>query len=178
MNNEYQLIDEAIYDLGDLHITRKKKNPLASIIVLLVGVGLTASVYTVEAIQSNANLSSALILIGGITAIIGLVKTLICLFHKGLPVYKPTGERLRRFEFFYEAANRDRVCDCVRRGDFKALAEIPQSNTSAIIAILYKTPGDNIALAQVLEFIPHFHRPVMETQIFPKGGFKTAENLA
>ncbi len=178
MNNEYQLIDEAIYHVAGDQIVRKKRNPIKALLILILGIALIVAGYSVPAIHSNANLSSAAILIGGGIAIVGFVLTLVRLTGKGAPFYLPTGKKLRRTELFFETALRNDVCDCVRTGNFGKLAELPRSDSSALIAIIYRTDDQDIALAQVLEFVPHHHQPITDTLIFQKGTFTLSGELA
>lgn len=163
-------IDETIANYESIRM--KPKNPLPGILLAIAGTALIIMNYTVEGIASNANLSSGLVLLGTLAAIAGIIMLLIIfLGKKGIPVYIPTGQKLDRREFYYDTSLRDKVCAFVTKGDFSSLSALPRSESSSLMAVVYSTPGNDIALAQVLEFVPHFYQPLDEPIVFGKGKY-------
>lgn len=168
MNNQ-KALDDIIFELEGFQIESRKKNPLTSIIILIIGLVMIISAFKVEAIRASANLSSALIFIGFIVAFTGFVKILMDLFGKGRPFYN--GKALRRYTFKNDTVMREQARNALEKGDFKELSEIPHGETSAILSVVYKTDDDQIAIAQTLEYIPHTYNPITEIKTFAKGEF-------
>ncbi len=179
MYPEYQSIDETIYSIDPTNIVRKKKSPLAAIFFLLVGAGLFVINYVVPSIYSSPNLSSAILMIGTILGLIGAIKLLVALYGKSaIPVYKPSGEQLKRYELFFDTTYRDAVNKYVKAGDFDSLLHLPRNASSAILVVIYKTSTGDILLAQVLEYVPYHHKPVTDTLVFTKSDYTLSESLA
>lgn len=170
-----KILDDTIFELEDLNIESRRKNPLVSIIILIVGVLLIVAAYNVGPIKESTNISSALIFIGFVVALAGFVMILACLFGKGRPFYN--GKALKRYTFKHEQVMRERARDAVSKGDFKTLSEIPLGETSSILSVVYKPSNDEIAIAQTLEYIPHTYEPITEIAVFKKGEFTKADKF-
>lgn len=170
-----KILDDTILTMEEPKIESRRKNPLVSILILLVGVVMVMSAYTVGFIEENANISSALIFIGFIIAVTGLVKILIVLFGKGRPFYN--GKPMIRHTFKNEYVMRERARDAVEKGDFKELEEIPRGESSSILSVVYTTKDCEIVLAQSLEYIPHTYEPTTEIKVFRKGDFVRADKF-
>ena len=178
MYSDYSPIDETIYSIDPDHIIRKKKNPMTAILFLLLGACLFVVNYFVPGIYSSPNLSSAILMIGTILGLVGAIKLLVALYGKSAtPVYKPSGEPLKRYELFFDTTYRDAVNKYVQAGDFDALLHLPHNESSAILVIIYKTSSGDILLAQVLEYVPYHHKPVTDTLVFTKSDYKLSESL-
>lgn len=175
----YQSIDDAIYSTPDFQITKKKNSPLLAIIISIIGIAIIVLNYQLNITEQNANLSSGLVFIGGCIAIVGISKLFIGIYGKGgIPVYKPTGAKLIRYKLYYDSSNRDKVLSAVKAGDFEKLATIERSESSALMVIIYRTEDGATLLAQVFQFVPHYHEPMMETTRFGKDEYKFSASLA
>lgn len=179
MNSEYQSIDETIYSIDPDNIVCKKKSPLMALLFLFIGADFFAVNYLVPGIYNNPDLSSAVLMAGAVFGLIGIVKLLMNLYGKSaVPVYKPSGERLKRYELFFDAAYRDTVNKYVQAGDFDALVGLPHSESSAILVVIYKTSTGDILLAQVFEYVPYHHEPVTDTLVFDKSRYRLSGDIA
>lgn len=163
----YQSIDDAIYSTPDFQIIKKKKSPIMGIITTLVGIVAIVATQSSEALHDSANLSAGVMFLGASLAIFGLVKSVVAISGKSCtPVYKPSGAKITRHKFYYDFAKRDKVCACVKAGDFTKLAAIERSESSAVMVVMYHSEDNQLLLAQVFEFVPHYHEPLMETIMF------------
>ena len=179
MHSIYSSIDETIYSIDPTHIVRKKKKNLTALLFLLVAAVFFAIYYLIPEVYSNPNLSSAMLMIGTIFGLIGIIKLLVSVYGKScVPLYKPTGEYLKRYQFFFDTPYRDTVNKYVNAGDFDALLNLPHSDSAAILVIIYKTAGGDILLAQILEYVPYHHEPVTDTLVFEKSRYILSRSLA
>ncbi len=170
-------IDNTIFEINN--IVKRRKSPVGAILWLIAGIAILVAKYNVEAISSSANLSSAAILMGSLVLIVGITKLVMVYASKSgvVPVYKPTGEKLERYEMFFDASLRDKISGLVDAGDFDKLLALPRSDSAAVLVVIYKTAGGDVLLAQVLEFVPHYHQPVTETLYFAKESYKLSSVL-
>lgn len=165
MENNYKSIDEAVFELQD--IKRGRKSILGPFCALAAGIAMIAACYMMPQDDGSANISSTLLLLGGILAIGGIVTGLLRLGSKsGAPCYIPTGKILKRSEVFYDEKNLPRVTECLQNGDLKALSEIPKGTSSAVILVCYSDKEGKMAACQLQRYVPHYFAPLHETVAF------------
>lgn len=179
IHSNYPSIDETIYTINPNNIVRKKKSPLTALLFLLIAAAFFAVYSLVPEVYASPNLSSAMLMIGIIFGLIGGIKLLVSLYGKScVPLYKPTGEHLKRYELFFDTTYRDAVNKYVNAGDFDALLNLPHNESSAILVVIYKTPSGDILLAQMFEYVPYHHEPVTDTLVFEKSRYTLSRSLA
>lgn len=172
----YKTIDDAIYEVANEQVVRRRRNPAAAMIVLIMGLAVMGLGYF-AANALNPALASGMILSGFVLAFAGMVKTIIDLSDKGRPYYKPSGEKLRRYELIFDTPYRLKVCQCVNDGDLDALTGLPHGRSASVVAVIYKTAHNDVAMTQVFDREPRKRRPLTEMKMFEKGQFILTERL-
>lgn len=164
--NPFESIDDMLYHSADGEVVRRRKNPLLPLLVGIAGGALAVWSLHASSLAERPDLSSMLMLLGGIAALAGLIKAAMNIASSE-PVFGPTGERIRRVELFYDAADKHALCDAVRAADAEALSRIPRTGASgAVLMTVYATGSGTFAMAQVAEYIPHAFEPVTEAVRF------------
>ncbi len=164
--NTYRAIDDAIYEVTNGAIVRQKKSLLIPALVMIFGVLITVFSDRIDIFFPSVDLDAALMLSGVILAIAGLVNLIIDATHKtGVPVLAETGEKLQRYQLFYDTNKKNELCDCIENADFNRMARIPKGSVSSVIVTVYSTKSGSLALAQVAEFVPHQFVPVTNIKV-------------
>ena len=170
----YKIIDDAIYEVAAEQIVKSRRNPTASLIVLLAGLAMLASVYFVGAVKASPILTNSMFLMGALATGFGVVKGIVDFTRRRKLYYKPSGSELRRYELTFDMPYLMKVCQCVSDGDMASLAGIPHSESSPVKAVVYKTADNDVMMTQAFR-----HRePLTETRFFGKGSFTFADRLA
>lgn len=173
----YRTIDDAIYKIANEKIVKRRRNPAAAMIVSAAGLAVMGIGYFGGALLAPA-LSSGMIIAGSVMAVAGIAKTIVDLSDKGRPYYKPNGEKLRRYVLIFDTPYRMKVCQCVNDGDLDALTGLPHGKSPSVVAVIYKTAQNDIAMTQVFVHESRECRPLTETKIFEKGQFTLTRSLA
>ncbi|MDR0419728.1 MAG: hypothetical protein LBH34_05915 [Prevotellaceae bacterium] len=158
--SEIKLISDAIYDMDKSLIGFRRKKPLLSSIILILGIVCMI----ISSLKSMIPLGLLLVLTGAILLFIDLLQK--------QPYYVPTKERLLKKELLFDMGKRDVVRKNVMDGDFSALESVSQKEDGAIKVVIYKPKSEDILLAQVQEYIPHTYEPMTEIKVFKKGEYK------
>ena len=169
----YRKIDDVITEIAVEQIEKRRKNPTASLIILILGLAMLASTYYVDAIRMSGMLSNAMFLIGIVATGLGLIKAIVDFTSRRRLYYKPSGTELRRYELLFDMPYLWKVCQCVNDGDLASLAGIPHSDSSPVKAVIYKTADNDVVMTQAFES----QRPLTETRFFQKGAFTFTERL-
>ena len=171
MNNDFKVIDDTLYSgVAAEDIIQRRKSPVIALIVALAGSALAVWSLTSDTMVDRGNLSSMLMLVGGLIAIVG--------FSSAAPVYKPTGERIRRYEIYYQAADKPALCAAVSSGDMERLVNIPRNDkSSSLLLTLYATESGSFSMGQVSQYVPHAFEPVTDVVRFSAEQGKLAVGL-
>ena len=144
---------------------------------ILAGSALAVWSLTSDTMVDRGNLSSMLMLVGGLIAIVGFIKAGVT-FSSAAPVYKPTGERIRRYEIYYQAADKPALCAAVSSGDMERLVNIPRNDkSSSLLLTLYATESGSFSMGQVSQYVPHAFEPVTDVVRFSAEQGKLAVGL-
>ena len=164
--NKFESIDDMLYRSADGEVVRRRKNPLLPSLVAVAGAVLAVWSLHASSLAEHPDLSSVLILTGGVAALAGLVKAVLNA-GSSVPVFGPTGERIRKMELFYEAADGRALCAAVEAADAQALSGIPRCDSSSgVLMTVYATDSGDFCVAQVSEYVPHAFEPVTEAVRF------------
>ncbi len=165
-----QHIDNDLQTIAGTDVTKKRKSPLGAILMIVAGLGLAVTDKFAPGIAESPNLASAVMMTGWVLFFAGLIVLMIRLLGNTFDLYyTPSGEKLKKYEYSFEAPQREKVREIAVKGDFKKLASIPQSPISAVKLTLYAIPGKDVLWSQVFEFVPHSHVPVTDIIAYPKG---------
>lgn len=172
-------IDDVFAKIAGDAVEFRRKSPVLPIVLFLVGVGLTIWSVTSAALKDNSALSSMLMLTGIALTVAALVMAGITLGSKGqYAVHKNTGEKLVRYERFYDAKDRERLGKALASADLKEFSAIPKNPSSRVLVTFYCTKSGSLAMAQMSEYIPHNFEPVTEVYLFTDQGEYVAALLA
>lgn len=158
--SEIKLINDAIYDMDKSLIGSRRKKPLLSSIILILGLVCMM----VPSLKS-------MMLLGLLLVLTGVILLFIDLLQKQ-PYYIPTKEKLFKKELLFDMGKRDVIRKDVMNGDFSALEGVSQKEDGAIKVVVYKPKSGDILLTQVQEYIPHAYEPMTEMKVFKKGEYK------
>lgn len=162
---EKQMINEVLAEVAPNEIVMRRRSPLAALVVLCVGAILLVLNFTANSDHESGLQAGAAL--GGVTACgIGVVMLALTFTgKKSQPWSLAERKPLRKTTTFYSFADRDKVADAVRRNDRKALADIPVSQSAAVMHICWATPSGKLRVEQVQEYIPHRYEPVTEVLV-------------
>ena len=172
MNNDFKVIDDTLYSgVAAEDIIQRRKSPVIALIVALAGSALAVWSLTSDTMVDRGNLSSMLMLVGGLIAIVGFIKAGVT-FSSAAPVYKPTGE------IYYQAADKPALCAAVSSGDMERLVNIPRNDkSSSLLLTLYATESGSFSMGQVSQYVPHAFEPVTDVVRFSAEQGKLAVGL-
>ena len=149
MNNDFKVIDDTLYSgVAAEDIIQRRKSPVIALIVALAGSALAVWSLTSDTMVDRGN------------------------------VYKPTGERIRRYEIYYQAADKPALCAAVSSGDMERLVNIPRNDkSSSLLLTLYATESGSFSMGQVSQYVPHAFEPVTDVVRFSAEQGKLAVGL-
>lgn len=160
-------IDRAIYHVSK-DIVCRRYNPLAGIVLTIVGAALLWANYHVSYFDERELLAQWNLLLSSCLLLTGL--TMICyrLFgDSSAPVERATGERLYRSEYFFETSELPRIREAVETGDFSLIGKLPRSYQPAAEVVCYRTESGSILAAQLLQR----HEPQCDVLVFREGNY-------
>ena len=152
MNNDFKVIDDTLYSgVAAEDIIQRRKSPVIALIVALAGSALAVWSLTSDTMVDRGNLSSMLMLVG---------------------------ERIRRYEIYYQAADKPALCAAVSSGDMERLVNIPRNDkSSSLLLTLYATESGSFSMGQVSQYVPHAFEPVTDVVRFSAEQGKLAVGL-
>lgn len=150
-------IDNILSDNTD--ITVKKKNRIVSIIILVASVVFG---YFSMQMPDNENLGFALLFVGIVLAVIGLVGTLK---PKKYLCYIPTGEVLKEHLYYFDAGDKKAVDIAIKAGELNLLKLMTTKESTNMRAIVYTTPSMSYVVSQMQTYVPYEYVPVEEAFI-------------
>lgn len=155
-----------MYALQSGVVVKRRKPLLIPMLLLLAGAALLVMNNLYGAEVSN-NLRSAVVFIGGLTALVGLVGTVVRLVGSGgIPYHKGDRCYLRYEELYFDRKAWQEVTECVQRGEVARLLSMPHSGVPAVTVSLYHTPDNRIAAMQAYEFMDLEYKPLSEIKVF------------
>ncbi len=166
-------ICEAMYALPGEIVVRRRKPLLVPAGVLVAGAALLVLNGMYGASLSN-NFRSALVLVGGALALVGMILLAArCFSAEGAPYYRPEGCYLLYEELYFEPGNAPQVAACVTDGDVRCLLALPRSRIPAVTVAVYRTPDCGFAAMQAFTYADLEYRPLTGLRIV---GAETARN--
>ena len=173
--SNYPLLTDVLYHQDG--VVARKKNPVFPLVVVAAGIGLSIWSLNAPALEDSKNLSASLMLVGGVVALLGLIR-LVMAFTGKKPVYGPTGETLTRKELFFEAQDRQALLAAFQAGDMEKIERIPHGHSSNVLLMIYTTPSGSCTLAQVQEYVPHEFVAVTDVARFSQAAVKEPQTAA
>ena len=173
--SNYHLLTDVLYHQDG--VVARKKDPVFPLVVVAAGIGLSIWSLNAPALEDSKNLSASLMLVGGVVALLGLIR-LVMAFTGKRPVYGPTGETLTRKELFFEAQDRQALLAAFQAGDMEKIERIPHGHSSNVLLMIYTTPSGSCTLAQVQEYVPHEFVAVTDVARFSQAAVKEPQTAA
>lgn len=168
--SNFPLLSDALYTQEG--VVARKKSFVIPAILLVVGAAVAVWSLQSPGLAENKSLSSALMLIGGLVALYGLIRLLVGISAR-VPYYAPTGERLRSKKIFFELSERAALLAAFQAGDLDRIMKLARTNSSNVLLVCYTTPSGSCILAQVQEYVPHEFVPVTDVATFTHEGAKS-----
>lgn len=144
--------NEALYASSNGVVVERRKSIIVPVLVLLAGVALLVANYFIENGSDANNLKSALVLTGGIVAIIGVALCGINIFGGGAPYHTTDKCFLVRKQYSFDRAQRDDIVKAVEKCDKLALDGIEESDIAGVSVICYHSPRSKYCVMQAFAY--------------------------
>lgn len=152
-------ICEALCALPGGAVVRRRKPFSMPLVMLFAGAALIVA-NRIWGAGLNNDLRSALVFVGGVLAIVGLMTTLARLFGGGVPYHTEAEAYLRYEELYFDRKWLREVASYVESGDVKRLRALERSRVPAVAVALYATPDGRFSAMQAFEYADLEYRPL------------------
>ncbi|WP_295940228.1 hypothetical protein [uncultured Alistipes sp.] len=145
-------ICEALYALpGDI-VVKRRKSQLVPAVLFILGAALIV-VNSVYASSLSANVSSALVFIGGVLAVTGMIMAAMRAFgSSGVPFHKKANSSLVYDELYLDRTARPKVVTAIEEGGVDRLLGMDRAKVPALTVAIYRTPDNRFAAMQAFEY--------------------------
>lgn len=138
-------------------ISRRKKGPLAGIIVLACGIAVLLLSLKMP-MGDTAKMS--LLTIGILAILTGFFMAVLSITTgKCRLIYQPTGSSIKHYQRYINADDRNALRECIISGDLSQLHKIRIENSTRGLLHIYLSCDGQYALMQLDEYIPHCFEP-------------------
>ena len=144
--------NEALYASSNGVIVERRKNFVLPIIILLVGVVLLVANSFLQDSPENNDIKSALVLIGGLMTIVGVIYVAVKVFGKGVPYHKEEHSFLLHKQYAFDRALQSQVVAAVEKCDKIALDAIEESDVAGVIVVCYYSSKSNYRVMQAFAY--------------------------
>ena len=157
--------NEALYASSNGVVIERRRNTIAPILALLVGVALLVANYFIENGNDANNLKSALVLIGGAITLVSVALCGVRIFGAGEPYH--TGDKcfLVRKQYAFERAQYDSVVKAVEACDKVTLDNITESDIAAISVICYYSTRSKFCAMQAFAYEEFVYKSITDMKI-------------
>lgn len=146
-------------------VVERRKSIIIPLVVLLVGVGILVANYFIENGTDANNLKSALVLVGGATALIGAALCSISIFGGGAPYHTVDKCYLVHKNYSFDKSNQAKVLDLVNNCDRVALEALGESDIAGVTVECYYSPRSKFCAMQAYAFEELIYKSVTELRI-------------
>lgn len=155
---DFEKIENKINSMSEYDIALKKKSPIASIGLTVIGIAL--AVLGSTKVIGNDIVEMTVLSIGTIVAVFGIIKlVLVCQKDAVDYVYAPTQKKLKPHKIYINAADRLKMDKCIESNDFSKIKTMGKENSSNNMLHVYAAEDGEIVVLQLLEYVPHFFEP-------------------
>ena len=144
--------NEALYTSSNGVVVERRKSTIIPIVVLVAGFAMLAANWFISDSVEMNNLKSALILIGGFTAIIGAICASGSIFGGGMPYHNGDKCFLVRKQYSFERSRIDEVVKAVQQCDRTAVENIGESEIAGVTVLCYYSPNSNYCVMQAFVY--------------------------
>lgn len=133
--------------------------------LLVAGAAMIAVNNMYSAAISN-NVSSSLVFVGGILALLGLVLLAARIFGSdGVPFHRDARHYLTYDEIYFDRKVRDAVMRSIDEGNVEQLLKIEHAQVPAVTVAVYRTPDNRFAAMQAFEYADLEYRPLTQLKV-------------
>ena len=144
--------NEALYASSNGVVVERRKSIIVPVLVLLAGIALLVINYFIDNGNDANNLKSALVLVGGIVAIVGIVLCGINIFGGGAAYHTTDKCFLARKQYSFDRTQHDEVVKAVERCDKLALDGIEESDIAGVSVVCYYSPRSKYCAMQAFAY--------------------------
>ena len=161
-------ICEAMYALPGGVVVKRRKSQLRAAVLFIAGVALVV-VNNMYGAELTNNMRSAIVFIGGLLILSGMVMAAIQLFGSGgVPFHKDKHCYLVFEELYFDRDVRADVVQSVENGAVDRLLGLARANVPALTVALYRTPDNSFAAMQAFEYADLEYKPLTRLNIVDK----------
>ena len=140
-------------------VVKRRKSQLRAAVLFIAGVALVV-VNNMYGAELTNNMRSAIVFIGGLLILSGMVMAAIQLFGSGgVPFHK---------ELYFDRGVRADVVQSVENGAVDRLLGLARANVPALTVALYRTPDNSFAAMQAFEYADLEYKPLTRLNIVDK----------
>lgn len=158
--------NEALYASSNGVIVERRKSTIVPIIILLAGVAIIVANSFVQNEPDANNLKSTLVLVGGLTTLVGVFYTAITIFGKGSPYHKEDQCFLLHKQYVFERSLYEQVVKAVEKCDKIALDAIDEGDVAGVKVVCYYSPKSNYCIMQAFVYDDFTYQSV--TRLYEK----------
>ena len=144
--------NEALYASSNGVVVERRESIVMPLSTLLVGVALLIVNYFIDNNDATSNLKSALVLIGGLITLVGVIYCAVNLFGGGAPYHKNDKCFLERKKYAFERGKIDAVMKAVEACDKSALDTLEESDIAGISVVCYYSPKSGYCVMQAFVY--------------------------
>lgn len=144
--------NEALYASSNGVVVERRKSIVMPLVILLVGILLLVVNSFVESGVDTNNLKSALILAGGLIALVGAAYCAVNIFGEGAPYHKADKCFLVREKYAFEREQSAAVVKAVEACDKEALDAIDECDIAALSVVYYYSPKSDYCAMQAFAY--------------------------
>ena len=158
-------ICEALYASSGDVVIRRRKSPYIS--VALFAAGTFAMILNeLYATEMSNNLQSAVVFIGGVIALTGLILLASRLFgNDGAPYHLKEQCFLRYEELYFDHNELAQVVSDVNNGAIELLLNSKHTNIPSVAVALYRTTDNRFVAMQAFEYADFEYRPLTDLRV-------------
>lgn len=158
-------ICEVLYASYGEFVERRRKGLVWPIIVLVAGLAILAVNMVIDNGADSNNLKSTLVLVGSITAVVGVVLVLMRILGAGAPYHKGSKSFLVERTYSFAHTQREKAVAAAKACDMKALASLPQSEVPSITVVTYSLRNGEFAAVQAFAYEELEYRPLFDVVV-------------
>lgn len=165
-----ETIDNKIKNMGNDDIIIKKSNPIAYLILSIIGVALCIIGFAMSAQLGSYN--TLCIVAGLIILLVGIILW-VSNANQEEYIYRPNGQKLKKYKIYLNHSNMDKLVHCLENQSYDSLKKIEKEMNANKMLVAMITNDGSFALAQTFEYIPYVYEPTGEVHIIKEHGAKS-----
>jgi len=157
--------NEALYASSNGVIVERRKSIILPIIVLLAGIALLVANYFIENGTDANNLKSALVLMGGAIALIGIAWCGIRIFGGGEPYHTADKCFLEREQYSFDRAQQNTIIKAIESCDKTAIDNLEESDIAGLSVLCYHSPRSKYCAMQAFAYEEFVYKAITELKV-------------